>query len=317
MDTSILRFKNIIDLSFQKELKKYDTFELEYTSISKEKIIELSEKIKALPERDINLLFFRYILEESIENTRLELNIQHPKEESIFLLNILSRSIGLNNKWVDKTSMEKSLEIILKEETINLENVPIPIFSKEYNKKIKSIGLAPKRKTGNLLKKIAIFFLILSLTFTSILALNPKARETFYNWTIRTFSDHSEINFNIEESNPEIDIEDIEIGWVPSRFEFVEEVRTPSIKYYLYTDPLGYTLAILFIDDLSVNISFDTEDRKSTHIDIDGNDTVVWEGEEDIVVFWKEEGVGFSLSGPINEYELLQIIENIKINIKK
>lgn len=315
MDTSILRFKNIIDLSFQKELKKYDTFELEYTSISKEKIIELSEKIKALPERDINLLFFRYILEESIENTRLELNIQHPKEESIFLLNILSRSIGLNNKWVDKTSMEKSLEIILKEETINLENVPIPIFSKEYNKKIKSIGLAPKRKTGNLLKKIAIFFLILSLTFTSILALNPKARETFYNWTIRTFSDHSEINFNIEESNPEIDIEDIEIGWVPDRFEFVERQNMSTMGYSVFSDSNNQALNIIFIKGENVPIGFDTEDSTREDMVFKNNLAMIWTKKNRRTIFWKEESIGISISGELTKSELIKIAE--ELNIKK
>lgn len=315
MDTSILRFKNIIDLSFQKELKKYDTFELEYTSISKEKIIELSEKIKALPERDINLLFFRYILEESIENTRLELNIQHPKEESIFLLNILSRSIGLNNKWVDKTSMEKSLEIILKEETINLENVPIPIFSKEYNKKIKSIGLAPKRKTGNLLKKIAIFFLILSLTFTSILALNPKARETFYNWTIRTFSDHSEINFNIEESNPEIDIEDIEIGWVPDRFEFVERQNMSTMGYSVFSDSNNQALNIIFIKGENVPIGFDTEDSTREDMVFKNNLAMIWTKKNRRTIFWKEESIGISISGELTKSELIRIAE--ELNIKK
>lgn len=315
MDTSILRFKNIIDLSFQKELKKYDTFELEYTSISKEKIIELSVKIKALPERDINLLFFRYILEESIENTRLELNIQHPKEESIFLLNILSRSIGLNNKWVDKTSMEKSLEIILKEETINLENVPIPIFSKEYNKKIKSIGLAPKRKTGNLLKKIAIFFLILSLTFTSILALNPKARETFYNWTIRTFSDHSEINFNIEESNPEIDIEDIEIGWVPDRFEFVERQNMSTMGYSVFSDSNNQALNIIFIKGENVPIGFDTEDSTREDMVFKNNLAMIWTKKNRRTIFWKEESIGISISGELTKSELIRIAE--ELNIKK
>lgn len=315
MDTSILRFKNIIDLSSQKELKKYDTFELEYTSISKEKIIELSEKIKALPERDINLLFFRYILEESIENTRLELNIQHPKEESIFLLNILSRSIGLNNKWVDKTSMEKSLEIILKEETINLENVPIPIFSKEYNKKIKSIGLAPKRKTGNLLKKIAIFFLILSLTFTSILALNPKARETFYNWTIRTFSDHSEINFNIEESNPEIDIEDIEIGWVPDRFEFVERQNMSTMGYSVFSDSNNQALNIIFIKGENVPIGFDTEDSTREDMVFKNNLAMIWTKKNRRTIFWKEESIGISISGELTKSELIKIAE--ELNIKK
>ena len=315
MDTSILRFKNIIDLSFQKELKKYDTFELEYTSISKEKIIELSVKIKALPERDINLLFFRYILEESIENTRLELNIQHPKEESIFLLNILSRSIGLNNKWVDKTSMEKSLEIILKEETINLENVPIPIFSKEYNKKIKSIGLAPKRKTGNLLKKVAIFFLILSLTFTSILALNPKARETFYNWTIRTFSDHSEINFNIEESNPEIDIEDIEIGWVPDRFEFVERQNMSTMGYSVFSDSNNQALNIIFIKGENVPIGFDTEDSTREDMVFKNNLAMIWTKKNRRTIFWKEESIGISISGELTKSELIRIAE--ELNIKK
>lgn len=315
METSILRFKNIIDLSFQKELKKYDTFELEYTSISKEKIIELSVKIKALPERDINLLFFRYILEESIENTRLELNIQHPKEESIFLLNILSRSIGLNNKWVDKTSMEKSLEIILKEETINLENVPIPIFSKEYNKKIKSIGLAPKRKTGNLLKKIAIFFLILSLTFTSILALNPKARETFYNWTIRTFSDHSEINFNIEESNPEIDIEDIEIGWVPDRFEFVERQNMSTMGYSVFSDSNNQALNIIFIKGENVPIGFDTEDSTREDMVFKNNLAMIWTKKNRRTIFWKEESIGISISGELTKSELIRIAE--ELNIKK
>lgn len=120
--------------------------------------MELSKKIKALPERDINLLIFRYILEETIKNTKSELNIPNPKEEIRFLLNILSRSIGLKNKWIDNKSMEESLGIILKEETINLENEPIPIFSKEYNKKIRNIGLNNKRKKGALLKKIALFF---------------------------------------------------------------------------------------------------------------------------------------------------------------
>lgn len=155
------------------------------------------------------------------------------------------------------------------------------------------------------------YFLILSLTFTSILAFNPKARETFYNWTIKTFSDHSEINFNIEDTNS--DIENIEIGWVPERFEFVEKQTMLTMGYIVFSDDNNQALNIILVKGKNIPVGFDTEDGTREDIVFKDDIAMIWTKENRRTIFWKEKSIGISISGPLTKPELLRIAEEIFI----
>lgn len=95
---------NLIFQYFNEQISKYDSMETSNISFrllskSEEKILE--RKISKLPYSEKSLLYMNYIFPE--ENI---LDVKYPRGEKLYLQELLSRSLGLKDEWIDDVSME-------------------------------------------------------------------------------------------------------------------------------------------------------------------------------------------------------------------
>lgn len=138
--------KKLIIQYFDEEILKYDamdTSNISYKFLSKsdEKILE--RKISKLPYKEKSLLYMNYIFPE--ENI---LDVKYPRGEKLYLQKLLSRSLNLNDEWIDDISME----IVVKR-----------IFDRENN-----VCFYNKLKVDGISFGIFSFFLVLHIYFYKI-----------------------------------------------------------------------------------------------------------------------------------------------------
>ncbi len=313
-------FSNAVKSSYEKELKELSNLNLEeisYKILSEEEIIKLSEKILALPIEYKNIVFSRYSFHLTPEETKKTYEIVDAKAKLLYIRRLLSRSLNLEGKWIDDTSMELASNMALKEYTgeLNEENFKEkPKYSRSFKKSIRDLNIKIEKKFARIAKRVAVIFLVVGISFTLFLATNVQAREKFFDWIVEKYEKYS--IFTPETINEDyidkVGIDELKINYIPDGFELDKVQKGKVSMIYKYKSIERNTFHISF-SDLSLGKGrkyLDTENAEIESIFIKDSEAFYWE--HDIkYLLWQQNGVECFISGNIEKDELIKIAENI------
>lgn len=297
------------------KLESIDENSITYRILRDDEIEELVEKVSLLPERDKFLLYFRFSLGASPKDIKSTLEIDHPRGNYLYIQKLLSNLMGLENLWISNSSIEKATNILFERENLELENIEINNnlkLSKQYKDKIRSMGIEKKIRKTVILKRVATFFLIFALSFSIIIATNVKARQLVFGWVVETFPEYSDFNFYPEDGEVvDIDLDEIEINYIPDGFMLVEEFKgTRSISFRYENQDRNYIEIFITKGGSS---SYDTENVDVLKMEFRNTDAFVWHKNSISFIVWEEDGVMCDIIGYISIEEALKIGENIEI----
>lgn len=147
-------------------------------------------------------------------------------------------------------------------------------------------------------RSVAAVVLALFVSLSAILTVNASARDAFVRWWKEVWEDRIVYFFETESVKPQK--VRYALGWVPERFELVNEDESDTSAYYVYesetgesfvfyyeqTDPINFTEYVPLGDysHETVQILDKTADLYSDK-SIDGNLTVIWVDDEKHYVF--------------------------------
>lgn len=305
---------------FIKEYDTIDTSNIEFTSLSEEEIKTVATLIDELSFKDKIIFYDKFIFKNSYEDTEAVFDIKYPRGKYLFRLRWLSGKIGLKDQWIDDNSMEKAVEIVHNKEFEEIEGIEETpdiswIPSQKFIEDMKKLGIdvePKKNKSRNILKRVAMFFLILSLSFSIIMGTNAKAREVFVGWVVENFEKYS--SFKSEnKTNEKVELTDFEIGYIPERFKLNEKIVNNKKIIYSYSAENGEWLDIIISSSKNTTLLMDTEDVEIEELVLE-NGTLAY--------FWKKnnisnlisniEDISLTISGNINKKEIFEIQKNIK-----
>lgn len=295
-----------------KDIKKYPSKNL---SLEEKKI--LVEKILLLPIENQTLLLSKYIYKESPEEVERIFYIKDPKESLDYTIYLLSKILGLENYIISDESLESACRQLVKVQTKEIEsmkNVEKPKYSKAFKENMKKLGIKTETTFVNILKKVAVFFLIVSTSLTLFFSINVEAREKFFDWIIEDHGDFSIFTpENIENRDMEqLKIDDLKINYIPEGYELVDIQKGKINKIYTYKNKsdnyFRITLSEL-IESYGTN-AYDTEDAILEEIKINGHDGYIWRHNEYMLI-WQQNGIECFIYGNISREEIIKIAEYI------
>jgi hypothetical protein len=304
----------------QKELQKLmelDMREAIYQSLSMEQINRLAQKINLLPLEYQHLLFFKYCFGSSIIEIDEILKPENTEGKLLYVENMLSRRIGLDNSWIDSKSMKDACELTLKEymkEYDILEKTEAPNYSKAFRRRLKEIRTAQNlyESYGIIVKKVAVFILVSLLGLSTILAINVEARERFFHWIMEIFPDFSIIRIQDIEDSTLNDLTVFKINYIPKGFELVETNEGRNMLIYRYSTEGSQKLTIrLLLSEDEEQSYYDTENSEVEKFTFKGYQAYTWKTEELSYLVWHQDGIEGHISGNLEQDELIKIAEKI------
>lgn len=317
--------ENTLKLYFKREINLLKTSYKNFNNVvlTKSEKDLLEEKISKLPYREKILLYMKYIFCEDESNIKEILDTNTPNEDIIFLETLLLSQLGYNERKLDYETFKSSVENIYNkelEEDEEIEEVS-HIYSEKFINTMRNLGLEKPKKRYKFIKKVALFFLIATISITVFLGTNSAARKFIMDYLITENSDHKSIR-NLPSENKELNVDDIEISYLPEGYEldevFVLEHTPGSIVYkYIKHDS---TPLYIDINTTSVHRSIATEIEEEK-IEYKNNHAYYIEGEESFTEFIYYENsdisVGISTTNKdIKKDEMIKIADEIKINQK-
>lgn len=308
--------ENELNLYFNKKTKIFKNLYLNfnYQVLTDPEKVLLEEKFSKLPYREKILFYMKYIFEETDKNIKEILDYENPDEEIIFLENLLISQLGYENKKIDSKILKKLIENVFckeQEEDETLEEIS-HIYSKSFKNKMGSLGLEkPKRKPYTVIKKAALFFIIVTMTLTVFLATNSEAREALKGWLIKTYPEYSTIG--LEENQSNVDLRDIKyiFEYLPEDLILTDSNTSKNVitKFYIGTSERNLDITIYNIHEAL----FNTEGAEIKDIIINDNPGVTWSAGGYYFIVWEEKGIIFSFNGRMEYEELIKIVNNFKI----
>jgi hypothetical protein len=177
------------------------------------------------------------------------------------------------------------------------------IFRKERNKLL-------IKKILRHSKRVAVFLLaviiVLSITVFSVEAWRIKA----LNFIIEMNKSHSQINFG--ENNAKGNsyaVNGINLGYIPEGFMLEKKDANNDMGSLVFKGEKYYF--IFSMSDIANTLAIDTESASIKKTNINGQDALFSSNNNVNILVWHDEELSFSLSGTIEENEMVRIAENI------
>jgi hypothetical protein len=313
--------KVVSQLSLEDELKKLSKINTEnivYQLLSDEQVDQLAEKIALLPLEYRNILFFRYCFNTTPSEIEEMLEIENSISKLRYIQKMLSGFMGLENSWIDSESMKKSCQIALVEDAKNYDNIiglHQPNYSKDFRRRLKEIKI--KRNFNRIFilvaKRVAIFILVVFLSFSAVLAVNAEAREKVFDWIIERFPKFSVfISEDIDENKELVELTSFTINYIPEEFELMDinEGRKMLIYNYLRKNNQKFEIK-LFTSSGEGKAYYDTEGAEVKEIMVKGSQGYTWQTNEMNYLIWHQDGIEFHIVGNLNKDEILKVAKNI------
>lgn len=314
--------KNISDIAFDSRLKKLntkDTDKVKYTLLSDEEIKILTAKINLLPKEYQDIIFFKYCFKSTSEEINNLLNIEDSENKLIYIQDLLSKIMKLENSIIDEKSLTESAKSALKESMKNYDSIEIlhkPDYSKSFRQKLKDVKVL--RKNYNIIfkitKRIAVFVLISFLGFSTVLAVNEDIREKFIEWIVETFSGYSVFTV-LDRQEGTDDLKSFKINYIPEGFKLITIYESKSVLIYDYETDDGKWIEITFVSSKShAKTSFDTEGAVIEEITFKSFKGYIWETNNHVTNFlWSCENNECHISGNVSKEEVLKIADGISM----
>jgi len=306
-----------------------ETIRLNETSVvSKDSILlnstqknMLAQKILALPEEYIGLLFLKYIFHSDDATIENILDITNIKGHMVFVEEILCGSLQLaDTVSIHQGSMEKACKVALPRYIGSVINTAPPIshmYSHRFRKALKLIKSAQRkpRLFVTIAKRVAVFFMVIIIAFATTLAVNAKLREEFFRWLVNTFPQFSEFIAVDVVNTPNISFDILKTyspGYIPEGFTEYDVLAIDPAIIYEYRNVQGQSITIQGkLPDESAMI-FDTEDTEIEAISILGNSGYCWDREGLHYLVWQQDGFEFSIVTDLDKDIAIQIAQSIR-----
>ena len=132
----------------------------------------------------------------------------------------------------------------------------------------------------NVVNKVAVFFLVISMVFATAFTASADFRASTYSFVMKVFDDHFEYGFEnkLVKHNVTNPYTTFELGWVPDGYSFVEKASDSSSYRESYQDKEGNSLMIWLVElGVSGIDSIDNENATIYQETINGYNVTIFE----------------------------------------
>ena len=196
-----------------------------------------------------------------------------------------------------------------------LEQIPEPKFSEEFEKKMNKLVAKQKKAYYPLIsttaRRVACIFVVITVFAVTTLSVDA-VREQFTHFFVNIFNDHSEIKVNTDamiSDITKIDIESIEAN-IPEGFELVRSIDSEVDKIREYRDDNKIIVVYATIgDDKSIILDNEKYEYKP-YYDENGIEYMVNYNEEQnmMIILWTDQFFVYKFTSNLSEDEIFNIL---------
>lgn len=181
-------------------------------------------------------------------------------------------------------------------------------FSTKINRGIK--------KAKTILPKIAVFFMIIILSFATLLTTVEAARVRFFNFMIAVNKKYTRIQVNTlppKRENEELDIQVlVEVLYLPEGFQLKNIENLGLIKIIYFSDEKGQEIEFVQVPN-GAGAQYDTEDADVKEIIINGYNGLLIQKNGLVTIVWHDSLYTYDIVGRIDAAELLKMAESVPL----
>lgn len=312
---------NISEAAFISRLQTLDNLDrdkISYKALSLEQIENLAEKINLLPFDYQDILIFRYCFGNTDREIDKILETGNTREKLLYLQDLLSKTINLDDGWIDEASFAESCKLVLEMNRIENQErlLQPPIYSNSFRRKLKEIYIPKKssRIFTEVVKRVAVILVACILGFSTFLTINAEARERFFDWIIETFPKFSIIiPQESNKDNGSANLKSLTITYIPEGFSLGEVHEGRTMLIYDYSSDDDLTLDISFFAPSETRQSYyDTENAELERFVFKESDAIIWRTNVMTNLVWYQDGIECHISTHLGKGEAIKIAENIQ-----
>ena len=309
-----------LDLSFQEQINNLLKEEKSVckNNLSLEDLERLIDLIKVLPADLQTILLEKHYFKNPPSSLEKVFDIENPREKYSWTLDLLSQSLGLDDHIIDDQDLDLACHLLMnayKDKVYRMEEVSFDP-SKAFRKKMQDLGLKIQEPRRQMLKKVAVIFLVLAGSISLFFSINTAARSKVYDWIIKDFDTYSTFSFvQLEDTDEEIlGLDDLKITYNPDGYELVDTKNSFFIKLRIYMKNNNkdsiYSIKLKKLNDYSGISNLNTEDAQLEEILINNHNGYYWERDINFLL-WQQNGIEILISGYLEKDEMIKIAENI------
>lgn len=309
-----------LDLTLQEQIESSLRKEksVSKNNLSQEDLENLVDLIKILPVDLQTILLEKHYFKNPPSSLEKVFNIENPREKYSWTLDLLSQSLGLKGHLIKDSDLDLACLMLINTYTDRVYRIPKVSFdpSKAFIKKIQDLGLKIQGPRRQILKKVAVIFLVLAGSISLFFSINTAARSKVYDWIIKDFGTYSTFSFvQLEETDEEIlGLDDLKISYKTKNFKLIKTKEAKAYKKFIYGHEKNpkTTYEIRFKklagpDDIS---AYKTGYGDIEEIYIGNHKGYYWHNKINYLL-WQQNGLEILISGPINKDELMKIADSI------
>lgn len=307
-----LTLQDLIASSLRKEKSVYKN------NLSQEDLENLVDLINILPVDLQTILLEKHYYKKPPSSLEKVFDIENPREKYSWTLDLLSQSLGLEDHLIKDSDLDLACLMLINTYTDKLYRIPKVSFdpSKAFRKNMQDLGLKIQEQRRQILKKVAVIFLVLTGSISLFFSINTAARSKVYDWIINDFGTHSTFSFvQLEETDEEIlGLDDLKISYKTKNFKLIKTKEAKAYKKFIYGHEKNpkTTYEIRFKklagpDDIS---AYKTGYGYIKDLYIGNHKGYYWHNKINYLL-WQQNGLEILISGPINKDELMKIADSI------
>ncbi|MDO5027894.1 MAG: DUF4367 domain-containing protein [Bacillota bacterium] len=279
---------------------------------------KLVQVLKALPEELRTLVLVNHYFHQGPSSAKEVFAIDQAKEKYAWTRQVLSQSLGLEDRLIKDEDLALACQRLMAEEKEKLKKLPQVAFkpSKTFKNKMKLLGIKIQRPRIQILKRVAVIFLVLFGSASIFFITNTAARTKVYDWIIKDYGSHSTFTFEqLEETDEEIlGLDDLQISYIPESFKLYKTQTSNDYKRLTYAHKKNEkTVFTIRMKKISANnnlSAYKTSFAEVNEIYVNDYNGYYWHNDLNYLL-WQQNGLEILISGPISKEELIKIAENI------
>lgn len=169
-----------------------------------------------------------------------------------------------------------------------------------------------EERRHSILLNIAAVLLALTISFTALLLVSPRARAYVEKIIKEIYAEYNNYRFSTQETT--VEEGDYTLGYMPEGFELVEESHGENYHNYVYMTTENSLLTFNYSSASSGSLGIDNEHMIHQKIEVNGMEgTFAYSEEENFMVaFILDGGVLLSIDGDFGYDETVKILKNIE-----
>lgn len=282
----------------------------------------LADKILALPDFYQEILFFRFVFRFSNAEIERQLAISQVGGHLQYAIMLLSKANGMTPyQIVSDQSMERACRKAIRRYTFTAVASSLsvkPHYSKRFRKALHEIPAVRNQNNMLLLiaRRVAIFFVVITVSFATTLAVNADVREYFFKWVVETFPQFS--LFGSADSTMELTTEnherliDYSPQFIPEGFSLFHMSSDYPSCIRTYTNSEMKSFSIIGVIPTDNTIAMDTEDAEIRTIMFKNNEAYTWVNKDIVYLVWMQDGYQFTIDSDLDYETTIRIAESIE-----